>query len=89
MRELGCAGVVVGKCACDVATRVLPHPLPARTVAAVTTVSRFNSMYSTKFYVDDLSIPPLRFALLKAMVRAFDLLIYPFWGWFLDSHYVS
>ena len=45
----------------------------------------FNSVYQTKFYVDDLGVAPMRFALANAIVRAFDLFFYPMIGWFIDN----
>jgi len=47
------------------------------------------STYQTKFYVDDLRMPPHTFALANALVRSVDLFSYPLAGWLVDNVFVA
>ena len=45
----------------------------------------FNYIFTTKFYLDDMKLPPVRFALVSSVVRSLDLLLYPMRGYLLDN----
>jgi Na+/melibiose symporter-like transporter len=45
----------------------------------------FNYIFTTKFYLDDMKLPPVRFALVSSVVRSLDLLLYPMMGYLLDN----
>lgn len=55
---------------------------------AYRSVEMFDSTFQTKFYVDDVRIEPMRFGMLHASVRAIETILFPFWGWIMDTHSV-
>ena len=62
------------------------YALPGLAYRAVET---FDNTFQTKFYVDDVRIEPMRFGMLHASVRAIETILFPFWGWLMDTFAVK
>ncbi len=64
----------------------LIYALPGLSYRAVET---FDNTFQTKFFVDDVRIEPMRFGMMHASVRAIETILFPFWGYLMDTYTVK
>eukprot|EP00753_Platysulcus_tardus_P009230 PLAT187.5.p1 GENE.PLAT187.5~~PLAT187.5.p1 ORF type:complete len:743 (+),score=416.52 PLAT187.5:46-2229(+) len=62
------------------------YALPGLPLNALTS---FDRLYQAKFWVDDMLMPPMRFAVVSAIVRSLDVFLYPLVGWLVDNTLVQ
>ena len=52
-------------------------------------VETFDNTFQIKFFVDDVRIEPMRFGMIHASVRAIETILFPFWGYLMDTYTVK
>ena len=62
------------------------YALPGLSYRAVET---FDNTFQIKFFVDDVRIEPMRFGMIHASVRAIETILFPFWGYLMDTYTVK